>query len=141
MNDTNQQTDNIQAIELIRAGRIEFANGNHKRAHVLWRQAATLRPFDIQIWQALSDVVETDDDRRVCLENIIVINPKDTLATRQLSFLKEKDEEQKQANKPLIYHPRWIKTIFYVGRVLVAFLGILMLFTLGLLIGIAFHLL
>ncbi len=144
MDDAIQQANNIKITELMRAGRVEFANGNRRRAHVLWQQAATLRPLDAQIWKTLLDVVETTNDRRVCLENIITINPDDILSRLQLDSLREQEEMHKENRRPSVprsRYIRWLRSLLYLGRVLLALLGMAMLFVLGLLIGIAFHLL
>ena len=69
---------------LIEAGRMAYAQGNRQRAHDLWREAATMDPYSEQVWLALLDVLDSDDDRVVCLQNIIAINPMNIQARRQL---------------------------------------------------------
>lgn len=79
--------DEVRVNELLRAGRVALAQGDKAKAHTLWKQAAALRPQDEEIWQALLEVVSNHDDRRVCLENIITINPRNEVARRQLRVL------------------------------------------------------
>ncbi|MCA9902605.1 MAG: hypothetical protein KC547_02010 [Anaerolineae bacterium] len=57
-------------------------SGKRDKAHQLLRQAASLSPYDEAIWWALLDVVDTEDDRVVCLENILAINPENPEAQR-----------------------------------------------------------
>ncbi len=59
-----------------------------RAAHNIWRQAAVTNPYDERVWTSLMDVLIYDDDREVCLENIIAINPLNTEARRQLRALK-----------------------------------------------------
>lgn len=73
--------------ELIRAGQEKLASGDPIEAHRLLHQAASLYPRDERVWLALLDVVKTVEDRRVCLENIVAINPDNKTATRQLRAL------------------------------------------------------
>jgi DNA-binding SARP family transcriptional activator len=61
--------------ELIAAGMDAFAVGDHDVAHRLWREAATLDPADERAWVALLNVLDEAEDRRVCLQNIMSINP------------------------------------------------------------------
>jgi 2,3-bisphosphoglycerate-independent phosphoglycerate mutase len=69
---------------LMHAGKEAFDKGNRKLAHDLWREAASLNPYDEQVWLALFRVLDNDEDRIVCLENIIAINPLNVKARRRL---------------------------------------------------------
>jgi len=60
----------LNFAELMQAGRKAFTAGKRKTAHDLWREAANINPYDEQVWLALLDVLEGDNDRRVCLQNI-----------------------------------------------------------------------
>jgi hypothetical protein len=73
--------------ELMQAGRKAFTAGKRKTAHDLWREAANINPYDEQVWLALLDVLEGDTDRRVCLQNILSINPLNVQARRALGRL------------------------------------------------------
>lgn len=81
------EAENVRANELIRAGLVAFADGDHQKAHDLWRQAAILRPHNEEVWVALLDVIDNPADRRVCLENILHINPHNQQAQLQLQAL------------------------------------------------------
>lgn len=81
---TEQRERNRRADELLQAGKSAYTEGNTRRAHDLWREAATLDPYDERVWLALFRVLETPEDKRVCLENILAINPLNAKARRQL---------------------------------------------------------
>ncbi len=71
--------------ELFQAGRSAFAMGNLQQAHDFYKEAARLSPFNEQVWLALLEVIDTDEDRRVCLQNILQINPLNVQARRMLN--------------------------------------------------------
>ena len=60
---------------MMRLGQACYAQGARKQAHRYWRRAALIDPGNEEVWLSLLNVVETDEDRRVCLENILAINP------------------------------------------------------------------
>ena len=70
--------------ELMQAGDQALAAGNRRAAHDRWREAATIDPYDEQVWLSLLRVLDDEEDRRVCLENIIAINPMNVQARRLL---------------------------------------------------------
>ncbi len=72
---------------LMRTGQIAFIKGERRKAHQYWREAATLDPYDEEVWEKLLAVVETNADRRACLENILAINPKNEWAAHQVAAL------------------------------------------------------
>jgi hypothetical protein len=76
--------------DLMQAGRVAFTAGKPEMAHDLWREAARVDPYNEQVWLALLDVLESDQDRKVCLQNILVINPMNVQARRQLSRLENR---------------------------------------------------
>lgn len=82
-----QQLDRRRARkydELLEAGKQALETGKSHRAYKLWREAATLEPGDERAWVALLDVIASEEDRRVCLQNIISINPGNERARRLL---------------------------------------------------------
>jgi hypothetical protein len=70
--------------DLMQAGRVAYAAGKRRMAHDLWREAANIDPYNEQVWLALLDVIEADADKRVCLQNILAINPLNVQARRLL---------------------------------------------------------
>lgn len=90
-------TDNARVNELLAAGKQALAEGKRKQAHDLWREAAILAPYDERVWIALFKVLDTREDRRVCLENIIAINPLNAKARRLLRGFATEEERQAEA--------------------------------------------
>jgi hypothetical protein len=96
--------------ELMQAGRKAYTAGKRKTAHDLWREAANINPYDEQVWLALLEVLEGDNDRRVCLQNILSINPLNVQARRSLgrleaSMRRRQEHQQEIAQKKA----RWQK--------------------------------
>jgi len=83
--------------DLLEAGKQAFAAGDRRAAHELWRTAAVANPYDERVWASLLQVLRREDDRQVCLENIISINPLNTDARRQLRGLKRKRRLREEA--------------------------------------------
>ncbi len=85
MTETRQDATLDQMLE---SGRQALATGDRAAAHEIWRTAAVAHPYDERVWLVLLQVLDRTDDRQVCLENIIAINPVNTDARRQLRVLK-----------------------------------------------------
>jgi len=81
-------------VRLFRLGRDAAKRGAPAEAHELFRRAIEIDPYHEQVWLWLATVVETDEDRRVCFENVLELNPDNTTARLQLARL---DEEQAAA--------------------------------------------
>lgn len=79
--------------ELMQAGQMAFAAGKHQLAHDIWREAAMLDPYNEQVWLALLDVLESDEDREVCLHNILAINPTNVHARHQLQVYQARAQQ------------------------------------------------
>ena len=69
---------------LMEQGRAALARGKRDLAHDIWRKAAIQNPYNEQVWLALLDVLDAPADRRVCLQNIVQINPMNAKARRML---------------------------------------------------------
>jgi len=69
---------------LLRQGQAALAQGDRQRAHACWQRAAMLEPHQEAVWLALAQVVERSEDRRVCWENVLAINPYNTQARQEL---------------------------------------------------------
>lgn len=74
-------------LNLFKAGQEAARCGNNQQAHDLFRRAIEVDPYHEQVWLWLASVVETDDDRRVCFENVLELNPDNVTAQRQLQKL------------------------------------------------------
>lgn len=77
-------------LALFKAGKEAARNGQKEKAHKLFRRAIEIDPYHEQVWLWLASVVETDEDRRVCFENVLQINPSNPVAHRQLRHLEER---------------------------------------------------
>jgi len=86
--DGEQARRDVTLEDLLAAGKEALASGDRAAAHELLRAAAVANPYDERVWVALLDVLTSDDDREVCLENIIAINPLNPDARRHLRGLK-----------------------------------------------------
>jgi hypothetical protein len=82
---------------LMSDGRTAYNKGDLTRAHDLWRQAAMIEPYNEQVWLALLDVLDKKEDRQVCLQNILSINPMNIQARRMLRAYET--EEQREVYK------------------------------------------
>jgi hypothetical protein len=72
---------------MMRLGQACYVQGARKQAHRYWRRAALIDPGNEDVWQALLNVVETDEDRQVCLQNILAINPHNKAVQAQLGVI------------------------------------------------------
>lgn len=72
---------------LMRLGQVAHTQGDHRSAFEYWSQAAILQPEDEQVWTALMWVLERDEDRKVCLRNLLAINPNNIQARDMLDDL------------------------------------------------------
>ncbi len=83
--------------DLLEAGDEALALGEARAAHDIWRVAAVANPYDERVWLALLRVLEDEEDRKVCLKNIIAINPLNTEARRQLRLLLRAEHKREEA--------------------------------------------
>lgn len=94
-------TDNreltLRVDALLERGELALEDGDRRKAHDFWREAAVLNPYDERVWLALYDVLELPEDRRVCLENVIAINPFNTHARQQLRHFETPNEREARA--------------------------------------------
>jgi hypothetical protein len=81
----SEQNESTAFARMMRLGQVAHAQGQLRMAHQYWRQAAIIEPDNEMVWVALLDVLENEDDRRVCLQNILAINPANKQARRLLN--------------------------------------------------------
>ena len=101
-------------LQLFTAGKDAARRGHKTKAHDLFRRAIEVDPYHELVWLWLASVVETDEDRRVCFENVLELNPANQTARHQLHKLEQKvlvevmhgDARQSQAD-----HARWPKIV------------------------------
>lgn len=76
---------NVEAM--VRAGIEAYRGGKKAEARKLLEKAIELDDYNEQAWMWLSAVVETDEEKKTCLENVLVINPDNEEASRGLKML------------------------------------------------------
>ncbi len=79
---------NASLDDLLEAGKQALAGGDRRLAHELYRAAAVINPYEPRVWLALLAVLTREDDREVCLQNIIATDPMNPDARRQLRGLR-----------------------------------------------------
>jgi hypothetical protein len=127
-----------KAKTLLRQGYIAYNNWENNKARLLWRKAAICDPANEEIWLALLQVLQTDEDRKVCMQNILVLNPDNAEAEQRLRLIESETqpaeaqtiEPQLEPSPPIISNKikravSWILTgllLFTIGIVLFAML-------------------
>ncbi len=82
---------------LVQEGITALKAGNRADARRALTKAVELNDQNEQAWLWLAGVVETLEDRRICLENVLELNPGNTKATKGLqATLKEIQDQQPQ---------------------------------------------
>lgn len=76
---------NVEAM--VREGVNAFKAGRREEARVLLLKATELDQYNEQAWLWLSGLMDTPDDQRTCLENVLAINPENERAKQGLSYL------------------------------------------------------
>ncbi len=118
--------------QLMREGRIALDRGDQRLAHTLWREAAMVDPYNEQVWVALLDVLDSLDDRRVCLQNIVEINPLNAQARRLLRAYEAREQQtfrlRKQRKQELIVLQKRRRTLLVRSLLLGVLLGLSGLF-------------
>jgi tetratricopeptide (TPR) repeat protein len=80
-------TDLVQAKELVRQGIAAAKAGQKDEAQQMLLQAVELDELNEQAWLWLSGLVETQEEKRICLENVLAINPDNKHAQAGLQWL------------------------------------------------------
>lgn len=76
-------------LRLFKQGKDAARAGDKTAAHEFFRRAIEVDPYHEQVWLWLASVVETDEDRRVCFENVLELNPNNATAQRQLEKMEQ----------------------------------------------------
>jgi hypothetical protein len=88
------------AHDLLQHGIEALKAGRKAEARTLLMQVVQRDQYNELAWLWLSGAVETDDERRTCLENVLAINPHNSVAEQGLDSLKVR-----QGIRPLIVTP------------------------------------
>ena len=76
---------NVEAM--VREGINAVKAGNKEEGRALLRKAVELDPYNEEGWLWLSGVVESPEDQRTCLENVLSINPNNDRARQGVAYL------------------------------------------------------
>lgn len=88
-------TDEVES--LIKDGIRAYKSQKRVEAFEVFSKATELDPYNAQAWLWLSAVVDTEEDQRVCLENVLHIDPNNAAAQKGLKML---DAKRKSAPPP-----------------------------------------
>lgn len=88
--------DGAMVREAIRA----YRAGNRSEARALLEKAVEANQYNEQAWLWLSAVVETPDEQRTCLENVLVINPDNENARQGIAMLDSTGGAPASARRP-----------------------------------------
>jgi len=92
LNAENLQAD--QVSEWLREGIAAVKAGQNERAHDLLIRVVARDEQNAQAWLWLSGVVESLEDRRVCLKNVLDIDPDNATARKGLAWVRRQMQEQ-----------------------------------------------
>lgn len=73
---------------LLKEGITSVKIGQRTRARALLQEVVKQRPDDVTAWLWLSGAVETDDERRQCLEKVLAVDPNNPHAIKGLQKLR-----------------------------------------------------
>lgn len=76
---------NVEAM--VREGINAFKGGRKDEARALLLKATELDQYNEDAWLWLSGLMDTPEDQRTCLENVLAINPNNERANQGLSYL------------------------------------------------------
>lgn len=110
-------------LNLFKAGQEAARRGDNQEAHDLFRRAIEIDPYHEQVWLWLASVVDSDEDQRVCFENVLELNPNNATARRQLQKLDQKallDTMNPKTKRTLLSRKR----LWLLRLVLVALLAV-----------------
>jgi tetratricopeptide (TPR) repeat protein len=82
--------------DLLRAGIAAAKSGQRERARDLLMRVVEQDEENVLAWLWLSGVVDTLDDREICLENVLALDPDNEPARKGLAFVRK----QKETNAP-----------------------------------------
>ena len=111
--------------QMLRLARIAANEGDLDSANQLLKRAALIDPANEQVWMMLLYVVETVEDRRTCLLNIIAINPDNESAKSMLAQLEEEaalTDEQRQERRQKPLSARLLDILLWVIEIVVILL-------------------
>src|SRR4051794_28289177 len=82
---------NADLQQLLAEGKAALQRGDKAAARTHLTQALQVDDRNEQVWLWLSGAVESPDEQRICLENVLTLNPANTIARRGLDLLNEQN--------------------------------------------------
>lgn len=137
MTQTKIQDKNAdKARQLLQQGYLAYNNWEVNKARLVWRRAVILDPGNEAIWLALLTVLTEDDDKRVCLQNILIINPDNKEAEKRLRLYEEETQPaETDANLLALESDQSAFDLESLGRILSYMMTISLILLAGLLLG------
>ena len=77
--------------DLLERGKAALKAGRKTEARALFEEVLAKDEHNEQAWLWLSGAVDTDADRRICLENVLEINPHNGRARKALDLLRQRE--------------------------------------------------
>jgi len=106
----------LTAAELLAEGMRASTEGRNADARQLLQQVGRQEPQNEKAWLWLSGAVESDGERRKCLNKVLSVNPANADALRGLEMLRQRKAERGRPSAS-----QWITlSLFAVGGVLFA---------------------
>jgi tetratricopeptide (TPR) repeat protein len=78
--------------DLLRTGIAAAKSGQRERAYDLLVRVVEADQENVQAWLWLSSVVDGLDDKEICLENVLALDPGNEVARKGLAWLREQNE-------------------------------------------------
>lgn len=120
------EEQNVQ--QLLRQGIEAAREGNKAEARKLLEQVVELDDKSEKGWFWLASVVETDEEKKVCLGNVLFINPGNERAQKAMDQLQAKDKKRAQDEEVMPGITRRQLTLFGGGGAAIIVLILLILF-------------
>jgi hypothetical protein len=79
--------------QLLYQGIRAFKTGQIEEARRLLEQVVALDEANETAWLGLSSVMEDSEQRRICLENVLFLNPENKVAIERLALLPDREEK------------------------------------------------
>jgi hypothetical protein len=126
-----EPADANKVEQLIREGIAAAKAGDKVTARARLREAVALDQYSEKGWFWLASVVDSEEEKRVCLGNVVVINPNNTRAQQMLDALAA-ESEAGSARGARARIPQSRRLMYTVGGVIVvALLLVIILFRPG----------
>jgi hypothetical protein len=83
----------VDVDAMVKDGIRAYKAGKKDEACALWEKVTEIDQYNEQAWLWLSAVVESEDDQRTCLENVLFINADNASAKKGLAMLEAKTSQ------------------------------------------------